>query len=572
MVKDHLGNEFETQTAMCANYNISVKSFHERKAKGMTLEEALTQPKIDTKHRRFFDHKGNCFKSQKEMLTYYGVSGSSFRRKKAKGLSLEECLKARDTKRPMSQKDFDKEHSGVVIDDKGVQYNNVHDMCRAHGILYRTYKRRRMLGKTLSEALLPTKRQRGPYIYKDQSFATHEELCAHYGIPKKTFQNLLIEGYSIDEIIENKSRKRKVYDFDGREFNSQKDMCEYHGIAPNKFKHLKDTGYSLEECLGAIPCINKKSKNIPILSTVKVICHTKNDIYLVSVQGEEKNMSKDEILEIWRKNRRNTRGDNEEAIFDHLGNCFRNEKEMCAHHGIRLAMYQKRINEGASMEEALSSKGLQRGNPQTDVHGNTFYNTKALCEYWNINTSTYRKYIVAGMNVNDIVRNMKTFDPYGNTFDSKRDMCHHYGVKFINYQSRLKKGKSTYEALEIIPNLNRNFPITIDEHLMIMEKTPTFGNTSYFVCQKDDKEIILHEDEVRDYCIARFKPQDGKTRHIITTLQKWESKNSIYDHKGNEFSTLVEMCNHYGIGVGTFRYRQQNGYSLDECLSRKRKP
>lgn len=70
--------------------NISKEVYYARLKLGWDKEKAKTTPV--KKIGRTYDHKGNEFSNQKEMLKYYGVSQSQFFRRKKRGLSLERCL------------------------------------------------------------------------------------------------------------------------------------------------------------------------------------------------------------------------------------------------------------------------------------------------------------------------------------------------------------------------------------------------------------------------------------------------------------------------------------------------
>ena len=94
-VYDHKGNEFSNQKEMLRHYGISQSHFSWRKNKGFSLEQCLAptkQKRIVKKIGITYDHEGNEFSNQKEMLKHYGISQSQFFRRKKKGFSLEECL------------------------------------------------------------------------------------------------------------------------------------------------------------------------------------------------------------------------------------------------------------------------------------------------------------------------------------------------------------------------------------------------------------------------------------------------------------------------------------------------
>lgn len=69
--KDHLGNEFESVSAMCNYYEIPLSKFNSRISLGWSLEKALTYKKD-----KIVDHLGNEFKSYSSLYKFYGVDYS----------------------------------------------------------------------------------------------------------------------------------------------------------------------------------------------------------------------------------------------------------------------------------------------------------------------------------------------------------------------------------------------------------------------------------------------------------------------------------------------------------------
>ena len=70
--------------------NIPKEVYYARLKLGWDKEKAKNTPV--KKIGRAYDHKGNEFSNQKEMLKHYGISQAQFFRRKKKGLSLERCL------------------------------------------------------------------------------------------------------------------------------------------------------------------------------------------------------------------------------------------------------------------------------------------------------------------------------------------------------------------------------------------------------------------------------------------------------------------------------------------------
>lgn len=147
IVRDHKGNRFETIREMVAHYGITESQFHHRKKIGMTLEECL-QPKISRFHNEVTqDHKGKHFESQKEMCEYYGISTKLFSERRRKGWSLEKCLRSPKPIKKPSEK---------VQDHKGNQFKTVKDMLAYYGVASTSFYRRKRQGQSLEECLHPT--------------------------------------------------------------------------------------------------------------------------------------------------------------------------------------------------------------------------------------------------------------------------------------------------------------------------------------------------------------------------------------------------------------------------------
>ena len=52
-------------------------------------------------------------------------------------------------------------------------------------------------------------------------------------------------------------------------------------------------------------------------------------------------------------------------------------------------------------------------------------------------------------------------------------------------------------------------------------------------------------------------------------LSRRNSRSNVTDHLGNEFSSYTKMLEHWGVYGSTFRYRMENGWSLEEALTSK---
>lgn len=146
-MKDHAGNSFPSASEMCRHYGVKVNTFYARRARGWTLEQALTMKRIviQRKGHQVRDHLGNEYWSLKEMAKAYGISYSTFRQRRKRGWTLKETL----TKPMMPSLGMRKQ----VRDHLGNEYESQKEMLEAYGVKYITYHNRLKIGMSVEEAL-----------------------------------------------------------------------------------------------------------------------------------------------------------------------------------------------------------------------------------------------------------------------------------------------------------------------------------------------------------------------------------------------------------------------------------
>ena len=91
-IKDHLGNTYRDKTAMCKAYDLSTSAFNGRLKAGWTLEESLTLPWGWSKVRACKDHLGNTYQTTQAMCGAYGIHCNTFMFRIKKGMTLEQAL------------------------------------------------------------------------------------------------------------------------------------------------------------------------------------------------------------------------------------------------------------------------------------------------------------------------------------------------------------------------------------------------------------------------------------------------------------------------------------------------
>lgn len=147
-------------------------------------------------------------------------------------------------------------------------------------------------------------------------------------------------------------------------------------------------------------------------------------------------------------------------MIDHLGNVFPTFTGMCAYYGMKINTVRRRLREGWSLKNALteSTRAHTHGKLQ-DVYdhlGNCYESERDMCNHYGINVGTYRYRVrVAQMSIDDALTSpvdnqyhgKQCVDHKGNVYPSLLVMCNHYGLDRMKYKQRITLGWSLEEAL-----------------------------------------------------------------------------------------------------------------------------
>lgn len=200
-------------------------------------------------------------------------------------------------------------------------------------------------------------------------------------------------------------------------------------------------------------------------------------------------------------------------VKDHLGNEFPTQKAMCEHYKIKPAAFQKRIERGHTLEEALTNAGMDfrgsKGKPCYDHNGKSFNSVKEMCAYWNVKTTNYESRRKLGWSIQDslIGKPLKEklhgpyCDPNGEVFNTLKDLCEHWNINVTTVQHRLRK------------------------------------------------------------------PDQYPTLNEVLTVPLKSTK--VKDHLGNEYESLAKMLEQYEITYNTYYYRKRKNYNIKEILTGK---
>lgn len=244
--KDHLGNEFESLTAMCKHYGLSTCAYKNRLAKGWSLQQALETPnaKFLPESKRT-DHLGNVYETAKAMVSHYGLTLDTYNRRIKIGWSIEKALTTPiDTTK----------HGKPEVDHTGREFPMLKDMCEYWGVTVSAYLRRIATGSTKEEAL--TKQQKN---------------------------------------------HRTFIDFAGNEFGSEEAMCKHYHISHSKYLHRIRSGYPQPMALGLVPLLNdlyRKRAEFNGMKIEYIYTGVNGEFYYSCIfDGIEKILSRTEVIE-----------------------------------------------------------------------------------------------------------------------------------------------------------------------------------------------------------------------------------------------------------------------------------
>ncbi len=136
-------------------------------------------------------------------------------------------------------------------------------------------------------------------------------------------------------------------------------------------------------------------------------------------------------------------------------------------------------------------------------------------------------------------------DHNGKQYDSIKDMCEAYGISQSLFSHRRERGFSLKECL------------------MGRIKAQDYKGTEFpsikEMCQHYGISVSLYKTRI----------QKGITGEDLFKKGRLEPapKDNIVDHKGNKYSSILKMCNAYGINRSTYLQRIERGLSVEDALT-----
>jgi hypothetical protein len=204
------GKEYKSISELADEYNLNRNAIYKRFSRGKTDDDLIppkhrksdVEPEKKINYKFYVDGKG--FKSEVEACNFFGVKFVTYRSRKYKGYSIEECLGITENsnlggKRFTSNQHFHKSKEVIV---NGEKYKSRADAARAFG---KTPEQVRSLldkGRTLEEALgLEIADLRYTITYEGIKYRSLKELCEEKDLKITTIQSRINRGMTLDDSI-----------------------------------------------------------------------------------------------------------------------------------------------------------------------------------------------------------------------------------------------------------------------------------------------------------------------------------------------------------------------------------
>jgi len=241
---------------------------------------------------------------------------------------------------------------------------------------------------------------------------------------------------------------------------------------------------------------------------------------------------------------------------DHLKNRYSSLENMCKAYGIAREAFMSRINNGWSLEDALTTPIRSKSKFESIDHTGKEYNSlDEMCKHYNISKATLYARLNRGMSLEDALTipvdkiGIKDYrDPSGNTYNNIVEICNAYGISKSTVYLRLHKGMSLEDALTL--------PV---DKIGIKDYRDPSGNT-----YNNIDEICNAYGISKSTVYLRLRKGMSLEDAIKTPVRNVVG---CRDHLGNKYNNVEEMCKYYNISKSALYERINKGMSLEDALT-----
>lgn len=206
-----------------------------------------------------------------------------------------------------------------------------------------------------------------------------------------------------------------------------------------------------------------------------------------------------------------------------------------------------------------------------DGLGNTFKNIGDMCKFHQVSTTTYRLKTRAGLSPREIFSNVSRKglrtkftvpckDHLGNEYPTTRAMCEAWNIDYDLYLARLRNGFSVQKALEKLTPRDKDAAL----YNGLVDINGVEYKTLTAMCQAWGISVKCFVGRIeRGWSFEEALSIPADTSNPVKRHSR------VSDHVGNKFTSVNAMCKHWGVNLGTYKYRVKHGLSVEEALTKK---
>lgn len=232
-------------------------------SKGCSIEEALSKKKQKNKQSKYgsFIVEGTTYKSLPEIAKAYGLTENAIYGRHRRGKRGDDLVPPK--KRKFYTEEVEEEKFKLEVD--GIKFKSEVEACRHFDIKFSTYRARKYKGYSLEECLGVKensklgkfRKQRifpksKPVEVEGVSYPSQAAASRAYGKTPEQVRSMIEKGRTLDEALGvTKYKITTTIEYKGKKYRSKRDLARAFGIGEMKFQSRISKGYSIEEAVSA---------------------------------------------------------------------------------------------------------------------------------------------------------------------------------------------------------------------------------------------------------------------------------------------------------------------------------
>ena len=182
------GSEWASCAAYCRNIGINYYSFKDSVYRGVSDEVAIQRL---LERGDYFDHLGNKFSSLKDKCAHYGISSSTYLKRKKIGWTEKDALETPVRNTPLK------------LNEEGLK------KCQKAGINPSVVRQRIGRGIKDEDVLFAPVIEKEYFDHKNIKYSSLNEMCETYNIISSTYLNRIARGWSTKRALETPLRPKR---------------------------------------------------------------------------------------------------------------------------------------------------------------------------------------------------------------------------------------------------------------------------------------------------------------------------------------------------------------------------